>query len=1447
MGLFKGHNTVTRADKISNFTVATAEYGAPVMEILGTTRISGNVIYYDDFTAHEHVETQRTGKGGKSTATNITYTYTVACILGLCEGPISKIGRIWVNKEIYTYPSSNIPLTLFNGAEGQQPWSYVVGKHPERALAYEGLAYMAGVIDLGSSASMPSYNFEVFGKLLSTGDGTDVNPMDYIKFVLSKVGQGNVTIAGESNFRNYCANADLLISTPSEATGTKEAREIANDIAELCGAYVFWSNDAYKIVPLADRPVGGWEPDKTIRYNLTPDDFHLKNGSCVTWARKDSSEQYNRFTVEFQNRENNYEKESVTYEDVADIAERGVKQAPTIQAGYVYTKARAVMIAEAAARRNKVEKNQYQFELGWAFCRLEPGDLVRITDEASGIVNQVVLIKSIQEAANGFLQVTAVSWFQDDYGAAEYDVHEVDKPDIDFNAPPGNTAAPAIFQPPADITSNGLEVWIGAKGVSENWGGCSVYVSDDNEHYRTLGQITNSARLGSLVANIAADATSMEVDINGTLLSGTEQDAERANTLLWVDGECISYQTATLLQNGHYQLSGLVRGQYNTAAAVHSSGSAVVRCDEALLRVPFSKEDIGKHVWLKFCSYNIFGAGEQSLADVQAYEYTIQAYYVPPVQNLTARNRYRQLKDGVNRYDVVVEWTPPDLLSYLEGRVWYKTNALQSKDLSMASLKVSELGFNENWIFGGSGKDTVTLPQAIVGDTYKIAVTTVDIWGVETSPDASPQVTIKVMLKTELPNTPDGFGIEFGTAAVVSWKEVTNTDIAFYEIRKDMMPGVESGNLLARVTGLTAALTLASRTGRLYLYAYSASGKYSAPAVLDYNKAAPPKPLAPTLSAKLGGFSLVAGEIPSGCNGMNIYIDGGTTLVQAHTVNNVYTYTCDAGVYDVSVAYTDIFGEGAHSNESTITVKILVDSALLDQQAVTKQKLDLTLQASIDDIATLQADVAAIDTVIDTQVNAAIDTLEAEIDALDTQVNADIDAITTELNKAPSSCGYQAIQSLNTADGTLSSTIANNKTAQDAVNAAQADINAGTATSGLKTLIQTNATNITQNATDITSVAARVTTAEGQLAGTTTSALKTAINQNATDITSLASRVTTTEGQLAGTSTSALKTAINQNAESITSLATRVTTTEGELAGTSTSGLKTLIESNTTAITQNATDISSLATRVTTTEGQLAGTTTSALKTAINQNASDITSLATRVDTTEDQLDMTTGTTPSTLQTTLQTAINQNASDITSLATRVTTAEGQLAGTTTSALQTAITQNASGLTAVSSRVDTVEDQLDMTAGTTPSTLQTTLQTAIGVNASGISAIISNLSSLSDAQTAYTAFSALAGMVALRLTQGDMETYLQADHTGIYIKGSLLSIDGDTVINAAGAAAVLSALQAGSITTEKLAAGAVTADKITIGTSSGNRLVLSSNLLRVIDSNGIERVKLGVWT
>lgn len=355
MGLFGGHNTTIRENKISDFTVSTAQYGASVCEILGTTRISPNVIYWDDFTAHEHKSSQKSGKGGRSKTTTITYTYTVAVILALCEGQIAGIGKMWKGKNVYQYPNGDVGLTLFSGTPDQKPWAYVQGKHPNKALAYENLAYMAGVIDLGDSGSMPSFNFEVKGKLLDTGDGVDVNPADYILYVLNKVGLGGVKIDGLDNYRQYCKEADLLISTPSDSTDAKSAREIVNEIANITNAYFFWSNDRFKIAPRADRVVGNWKPDKTIRYNLTPDDFIPQSGgACITYSRKDSSEIYNRISVEFLNRSNGYEKEIVNYQDNDDIKEFGVRQASTTKAHYIYTKTRAVKLAEELCRKTSM-------------------------------------------------------------------------------------------------------------------------------------------------------------------------------------------------------------------------------------------------------------------------------------------------------------------------------------------------------------------------------------------------------------------------------------------------------------------------------------------------------------------------------------------------------------------------------------------------------------------------------------------------------------------------------------------------------------------------------------------------------------------------------------------------------------------------------------------------------------------------------------------------------------------------------------------------------------------------------------------------------------------------------------------------------------------------------------------------------------------------------------
>lgn len=1080
MGLFRGHTTTTRANKISEFTVATAEYGAAVPEIIGTTRVSGNVIYYDDFTAHEHRETQRTGKGGHSKSVSITYTYTVAVILGLCEGEISGLGRVWVGKDQYTYPNDAIQMTLFRGQANQQPWAYVSGKHPDKALPYTGLAYMAGVIDLGDSGSMPNYNFEVKGKLLSSGDGVDANPADYIRYVLDKVGLSKVEIIGLDNYRSYCKHADLLISTPMDQTSAKTARDIINEIATLTDAYIFWSNDKFKIVCCDDRAYPavnaedpddkGWQPNRTITYDLTADDFIPQSGGAlVTYSRKDSSEIYNQFPVEFVNRDSGYEKETVSYALTQDIADYGLRQANTTSASYIYTKARAVKVAETLARKAQYERNKYTFKLDWAFCRLEVGDLVTLTDESCGLTKQPAMIDSVTEGTDGLLTITAISRAKGDYSAASFDVHAVDRPYVDYNVAPPDTDAPIILQPPAELTTSGLEVWIGARGKSDGWGGCRVYVSDNKDYYRYAGQIATAARIGTLASDVTADATSIEIDANGDFLSGTQQDAERGNTLCWLGGECLSYQTATLLQNGHYELTGCIRGQYQTTATKHDAGADFARLDTALLRIPFLKEDIGKKVYLKLASYNIFSNNEQDLSNLDEYEYTILPYYIPPVRNLRAHNRYRQLVDGVSRYDLEVEWEPPEnMTSYLEGQVWYKTDHEQGDRLVIKEgVPADELGYQHDWTFGGSGQNRATIPQAIVGDTYRIAVTTKDRWGATTSPDQAPRIEILVAVKSEIPNTPEGFGITFGNRVELYWDEVTNSDIAYYEVRTDQSTGLGTASLVVRTSSLKASVTLTERTGTLYLYACNAQGKYSYPAVLTYNKPMPDAPTNIAITTALRGANFRVPPIPSTATSVRYYISGTKTTDMIESKNPLVVYRCEPDVYSIYACYVDIFGEGYRTVDYAFTVTPYIDPKCIEDESISLKMVDSTIKTAVSDAQQAIPRIEKIDGNIET-INGNI----TELKKTDGEILSTVAANKKTSDEADASLASQFKQ---TAES-ITSTVQSNKAEQDKKNQSlDVDISQLKQTAeSITSTVQSNkkelSSQISQNADKITSV-----------------------------------------------------------------------------------------------------------------------------------------------------------------------------------------------------------------------------------------------------------------------------------------------------------------------------------------------------------------------------------------
>lgn len=215
MGMLNRKSNInTSAQRISSFQVNQSSYGVPLKLIFGTSMISGSLMDYTDFTAHAHTTTTTSGGkgGGKVKQTDTSYTYSVAGCMALGEGVLAKVGQVWSGSKTTDLESLN--LTFFDGSKAQAPWGYMLTKHPEHALTYSGTSYVAGVIDLGGSATLPNLNFEVYGLCQSTDSSVIPSNQKMQQYAYNKV----------IEISNYASNRYVqeYVFNPQTGVGTWE-------------------------------------------------------------------------------------------------------------------------------------------------------------------------------------------------------------------------------------------------------------------------------------------------------------------------------------------------------------------------------------------------------------------------------------------------------------------------------------------------------------------------------------------------------------------------------------------------------------------------------------------------------------------------------------------------------------------------------------------------------------------------------------------------------------------------------------------------------------------------------------------------------------------------------------------------------------------------------------------------------------------------------------------------------------------------------------------------------------------------------------------------------------------------------------------------------------------------------------------------------------------------
>lgn len=660
-------STISNSEqRILSLQVQQSSQGLTLPVVYGRARVAGNLIWYGDFTTIETKTTTRQGGkgGGGVQQEDISYTYEAAVMMALCEGEIKGIGRIWRDKEKFE-SLSQLRLNLAKGGDEQPTWTHLQQpKHQAQAINYSGTAYIYSPnYELTKSAQIYQHNFEVIGKMGYSSSIPDANPSEIIRDMLTNQNYGcgfpAENLGDTSVYGVYCRAAGIFLSPVySEQT---EAQQNISELLEQTNSAAVFSQGRLKIVPYGDVKLSGngavYVPNLTPVYDFTDDDFIVSGAEDpLKVERKTNADAYNQIQVEYLDRANDYNIAVAEVKDQANIEQYGLRPKDAIKMHGICDAKVANHVAQLLLQRALYVRNEYEFKLSWKYCLLEPMDLVTLTDEGLGLDKTPVRIIEIEEDEEGVLTVKAEDFPMGAATATAYPTQPSLGYSADYNKSPGNAHAPVVFEAPLQLTGGEPQIWLATAG-GDMWGGAEVWISTDGDSYTRIGATNKKARFGSLSAPLASGAVfdranTLNVEISaGQMTGGTEQDSRDLLTLCYVDGEFLAYETAELKGVGRYTLGNLTRGAYGSNIDRHNAGSQFVRIDEAMFKYAVPANWVGRTVWVKLVSFNVFGSGVQELAEVPAYSYTIKGAPLGQIQNLRLTSSWAYGKEAVIAWD----------------------------------------------------------------------------------------------------------------------------------------------------------------------------------------------------------------------------------------------------------------------------------------------------------------------------------------------------------------------------------------------------------------------------------------------------------------------------------------------------------------------------------------------------------------------------------------------------------------------------------------------------------------------------------------------------------------------------------------------------------------------------------------------------------------------------
>ncbi len=720
--LFSGQPKIV--PEFTGLQINTAVQVLPIPLIYGCQRVPINLIYFNGFNVQEISQSGKGiltgGKGPKT----VEYFATIIMAIGEgpLGQPliIYQDSEVWTPA---TFPSNG--AYYYNGTDTQAPWPYAATKWPNDARPYKDTAYYGFAnAQLDSSATVPQINVVVQGFFTGTsplnhssititsgqydqegnplsflgtivlGDA-DADPAQVIYDLLTNAKHGagfpanfidTTTLFTSPNGYNS-AIGDSALSTFCQAVGlawsmhlsnAENGNSILSRLLKNLNVAIVWNGAVLKFIPYWDQAASGnpgWDsangimlkyfvPYLTPQATITLDQIlqsESKGEEPIVFMRKDPVETYNTVRLDYNDRNNFWNDNTVEAKDEAHIELFGPRIDNIGQADEFTLGVYANVSAQMQLRRNISIVRTFTWKMGPLWGWIDPMDIFYIPDPANYANNVLVRIVSVEDDADENVTIMAEEFPIGSQSPTVIPTSPTTPPNQGAtNSPPSPIYPPVMFAPTtAMLTATGFASpqWIfgcsaGFDGAFDsNWGGAEIWVSLDNASYQLLGSITGPAAVGTVAEPIAGGVGALYVNMSESGLPLASVSPALASSgysicvLSDVSGfEIIAYTTATLSAPNTYALTGLYRGLYGTTARGFGAGSMFMLVGHGanLFETTLPSAYVGQQFWVKAASFNVFRSATQDLSSCVAYTYlatgpTPAPPVAPPMQGSRTR------------------------------------------------------------------------------------------------------------------------------------------------------------------------------------------------------------------------------------------------------------------------------------------------------------------------------------------------------------------------------------------------------------------------------------------------------------------------------------------------------------------------------------------------------------------------------------------------------------------------------------------------------------------------------------------------------------------------------------------------------------------------------------------------------------------------------------------